>query len=131
MSEEAERALERWRPGDRSTSTTGPGMWRCGSRCGPCSASTRIAPGVDVAATFERGLSFYEREYFLQVLRGPGSPFARLRRVRRTLDRIILGEIARRRRAGEPGEDLLGLLIGGRATRTARASTTGRFATRC
>jgi cytochrome P450 len=67
--------------------------------------------GVDVAATFERGLSFYEREYFLQVLRGPGSPFARLRRVRRTLDRIILGEIARRRRAGEPGEDVLGLLI--------------------
>src|SRR5438477_394983 len=56
--------------------------------------------GVDVAATFERGLSFYEREYFLQVVRGPGSPFARLRRVRRTLDQIILGEIARRRRAG-------------------------------
>ena len=39
--------------------------------------------GVDVAATFERGLSFYEREYFLQVLRGPGSPFARLRRAPR------------------------------------------------
>ena len=67
--------------------------------------------GVDVAATFERGLSFYEREYFLQVLRGPGSPFARLRRVRGTLDGIILGEIARRRRSGEAGEDILGLLI--------------------
>jgi cytochrome P450 len=67
--------------------------------------------GVDVAATFERGLSFYEREYFLQVMRGPGSPFARLRRVRQTLDGIILGEIARRRRAGEAGEDILGLLI--------------------
>jgi cytochrome P450 len=67
--------------------------------------------GVDVAATFERGLSFYEREYFLQVLRGPGSPFARLRRVRGTLDGIILGEIARRRRCGEAGEDILGLLI--------------------
>ena len=45
------------------------------------------------------------------MVRGPGSPFARLRRVRRTLDRIILGEIARRRRAGEAGEDILGLLI--------------------
>jgi cytochrome P450 len=67
--------------------------------------------GIDVAATFERGLSFYEREYWLQVVRGPGSPFSRLRRVRRTLDGIILGEIARRRRAGDAGEDILGLLL--------------------
>ena len=66
---------------------------------------------MDVAATFERGLSFYEREYWLQVLRGPGSPFSRLRRVRRTLDGIILGEISRRRREGDAGEDILGLLI--------------------
>jgi retinoid hydroxylase len=66
--------------------------------------------GVDVAATFERGLSFYEREYWLQVVRGPGSPFARLRGVRRILDRIILDEIARRRRDGA-GEDILSVLV--------------------
>ena len=66
--------------------------------------------GVDVAATFERGLSFYEREYWLQVVRGPGSPFARLRGVRRVLDRIILDEIARRRRSGA-GEDILSVLL--------------------
>ena len=66
--------------------------------------------GVDVAATFERGLSFYEREYWLQVVRGPGSPFARLRQVRRVLDRLILDEIARRRRDGA-GEDILSVLM--------------------
>jgi cytochrome P450 len=66
--------------------------------------------GVDVAATFERGLAFYEREYWLQVVRGPGSPFARLRQVRQILDRIILDEIAHRRRNGA-GEDILGVLV--------------------
>ena len=111
MSEEADRALEGWRPGasvDLYDWTRHVAM-RVAMR-----ALFGFDPdraGVDVAATFERGLSFYEREYWLQVLRGPGSPFARLRRVRRTLDGIIGGEIERRRRAGDAGEDILGLLI--------------------
>jgi cytochrome P450 len=114
MSEEAELALTDWRSGDRVDlyDWTRHVAMRVAMR-----ALFGFDPdrsGVDVAATFERGLSFYEREYFLQVLRGPGSPFARLRRVRRTLDRIILGEIARRRRAGESGEDVLGLLMDAR-----------------
>jgi cytochrome P450 len=111
MSDEAERALAGWRTGDRIDLYD----W---SRHVAMRVAMRALFGldpdrgrVDLAATFERGLSFYEREYFLQVVRGPGSPFARLRRVRRTLDQIILGEIARRRRAGEAGEDILGLLI--------------------
>jgi cytochrome P450 len=111
MSEEAERALDGWRPGERVDfyDWTRHVTMRVAMR-----ALFGFDPdraGVDVAATFERGLSFYEREYWLQVLRGPGSPFSRLRRVRRTLDGIILGEIARRRRAGDAGEDILGLLI--------------------
>ncbi len=111
MSEEAERALEGWRPGmgvdlyDWTRHVTMRVAMRALFGLDPDRA------GVDVAATFERGLSFYEREYWLQVLRGPGSPFSRLRRVRRTLDGIILGEIARRRREGDAGEDILGLLI--------------------
>jgi cytochrome P450 len=110
MSEEAERAMDGWRAGDRIDlyDWTRHVTMRVAMR-----ALFGLDPdraGVDVAATFERGLSFYEREYFLQVVRGPGSPFARLRRVRHTLDRIILSEIARRR-AGEAGEDILGLLI--------------------
>jgi cytochrome P450 len=111
MSDEAERALAGWRTGDRIDlyDWTRHVAMRVAMR-----ALFGLDPDqgrVDLAATFERGLSFYEREYFLQVVRGPGSPFARLRRVRRTLDQIILGEIARRRRAGEAGEDILGLLI--------------------
>jgi len=111
MSEEAERALDGWRTGERVDfyDWTRHVTMRVAMR-----ALFGFDPdraGVDVAATFERGLSFYEREYWLQVLRGPGSPFSRLRRVRRTLDGIILGEIARRRRAGDAGEDILGLLI--------------------
>jgi cytochrome P450 len=111
MSEEAVEAMTGWRSGDSVDlyDWTRHVAMRVAMR-----ALFGFDPdrsGVDVAATFEQGLSFYEREYFLQVLRGPGSPFARLRRVRRTLDRIILGEIARRRRAGEPGEDVLGLLM--------------------
>ena len=111
MTDEAERALRGWRPGHRIDlyDWTRHVAMRVAMR-----ALFGLDPDrarVDVAATFERGLSFYEREYFLQVVRGPGSPFARLRRVRRTLDQIILGEIARRRRAGEAGEDILGLLV--------------------
>jgi cytochrome P450 len=63
------------------------------------------------ADAFERGLRFYSRDYFLQVLRGPGSPFARMQRARRDLDRVVFGEIERRRRTGERGEDLLSLLL--------------------
>jgi cytochrome P450 len=111
MTEEANRALAGWRPGQRIDlyDWTRHVTMRVAMR-----ALFGLDPdraGVDVAATFERGLSFYEREYWLQVLRGPGSPFSRMLRVRGTLDGIILGEIARRRRAGDPGEDILGLLI--------------------
>jgi cytochrome P450 len=111
MTEEAVAALDGWRAGEAIDlyDWTRHVAMRVAMR-----ALFGLDPdraGVDVAATFERGLSFYEREYFLQVVRGPGSPFARLRRVRRTLDGIILGEIARRRRDGEAGEDILGLLM--------------------
>jgi cytochrome P450 len=111
MSDEAERAMAGWRAGELVDlyDWTRHVAMRVALR-----ALFGLDPdraGVDVAATFESGLSFYEREYFLQVVRGPGSPFARLRRVRRTLDRIILGEIARRRQTGELGEDILGLLL--------------------
>ena len=110
MFEEADRGLDALRPGARVDlyDWTRHVAMRVAMRAlfglDPDSA------GVDVAATFERGLAFYEREYFLQVLRGPASPFARLRQVRRVLDGLILDEIARRR-AGGLGEDILSVLI--------------------
>ena len=71
----------------------------------------RATRGVDVARAFEVGLGFFARDYFLQTLRGPGTPFWRMQRARRALDGVILAEIARRRQIGERGEDLLSLLL--------------------
>lgn len=66
---------------------------------------------ADVARCFEIGLGFWAHDYWLQILRGPGTPFARMQAARRTLDRIIFEEIRRRRGAGGQGGDLLSLLL--------------------
>ncbi len=66
---------------------------------------------TDVAHQFEQGLGFWARDYVLQVMRGPGTPFAQMQSARQALDRVIFGEIARRRRTGERGADVLSLLL--------------------
>lgn len=65
----------------------------------------------ELAATFERGLGFHGREYPVQLLDGPGTPAAGMRRDRRLLEGIVGEEIRRRRRGGEQGEDILGSLL--------------------
>jgi cytochrome P450 len=67
---------------------------------------------IDVARAFEVGLGYWSRDYLLQVLRGPRTPFAQMQQARHALDEVIFAEIARRRRAGEHGGDILSLLIG-------------------
>jgi cytochrome P450 len=67
--------------------------------------------GLQPAHEFERALGFYGREYWLQVLRGPGTPWAALTDARGKLDALIFAEIARRRRTGERGDDVLSLLL--------------------
>jgi cytochrome P450 len=69
------------------------------------------ARGTDAAGLFERALSFYASEYTSRILRGPFTPWARLRGAARRLDRVIYGEIGRRRTTGERGEDVLSLLL--------------------
>jgi cytochrome P450 len=71
----------------------------------------RSSDGVRPAREFERALGFYGQEYWLQVLRGPGTPFAALTGARKRLDRLIYAEIAHRRRTGERGDDVLSLLL--------------------
>jgi cytochrome P450 len=66
---------------------------------------------IDAARKFEQGLGFWSRDYFLQVLRGPRTPFAQMQSARRALDEVIFSEITRRRASGERGPDLLSLLI--------------------
>jgi cytochrome P450 len=63
------------------------------------------------ARDFERALGFYGYEYWLQVLRGPRTPWAQLQASRERLDRLIYAEIAERRRSGRRGEDVLSLLL--------------------
>ena len=69
------------------------------------------ARSIDAAGLFEEALSFYASDYFLRVLRGPGSPWARLQNAARKLDRLIYAEISRRRSTGERGSDILSLLL--------------------
>jgi cytochrome P450 len=66
---------------------------------------------IDTARAFEVGLGFWSRDYVLQVLRGPRTPYAQMQNARRALDDVIFAEIARRRRGGERGSDVLSLLI--------------------
>jgi cytochrome P450 len=69
------------------------------------------ARSIDAAGLFEEALSFYSSEYFLRVLRGPHTPWARLQQAARKLDTLIYSEISRRRATGERGQDILSLLL--------------------
>jgi cytochrome P450 len=66
------------------------------------------------AEEFESALSFYSRDYLLQMMRGPFTPFDRLMRSRKRLDALVYGEIDRRRATGERGPDVLSLLLDAR-----------------
>jgi cytochrome P450 len=69
------------------------------------------AGGLNAAAEFESALSFYSRDYLLQMLRGPRTPYAQMLRSRDRLNGLIYAEIERRRASGERGEDVLSLLL--------------------
>jgi cytochrome P450 len=71
-------------------------------------------PGDDehaLADAFERALHFHGLAVPLQMMRGPGTPHARVLRARAELDRRLYDEIRARRRRGDPGAGVLGLLL--------------------
>jgi cytochrome P450 len=115
MREEAERALAPWRDGD----VVEVYHW---ARVLAMRVALRALFGIDPdarrehdpATDFERALAFYGHDYWLQVLRGPRTPWAAMQAARHRLDRLIRGEIARRRASGERGEDVLSLLLDAR-----------------
>jgi cytochrome P450 len=113
MNAEIDRGLEGWRDGARIDvyHWTRRLALRIAMRglfgFDPDAAGAR----ADVARCFEIGLGFWAHDYWLQVLRGPGTPFARMQRARRTLDRVVFEEIHRRRSEGRRGQDLLSLLL--------------------
>jgi cytochrome P450 len=69
------------------------------------------AGGLNAAGEFEAALSFYGRDYLLQLLRGPRTPFAQMMRSRRRLDALLYEEIDRRRTSGDRGQDILSMLL--------------------
>ncbi len=69
------------------------------------------ARSIDAAGLFEEALSFYSSDYFLRVMRGPYTPWARLQKAARKLDTLIYSEISRRRSTGARGKDILSLLL--------------------
>ena len=113
MIEEAQRALEPWRPGQ----VLDVYAW---ARELAMRIAMRALLGLDpddrgggatAAHEFERALAFYGTDYPLRVLRGPGSPWHKLHRAREVLDRIVYREIERRRRDPGDREDVLGMLM--------------------
>jgi cytochrome P450 len=112
MDEEVSSALEGWRAGARIDLYA----W---TRVLALRIAMRALFGLDpdrrsdvsAAHDFEDALGFWSRDYTLQVLRGPGTPWRRLMSARRRLDALIFGEIDRRRATGERGEDILSLLL--------------------
>ncbi len=117
MWQETERALEQLTPGARVdvyTWTRHLAMRIAERALFGLDPDGEAARSTDAAAMFERALSFYATEYTSRFLRGPGTPWARMQRAARALDRVVYAEIARRRASGERGEDVLSLLLDAR-----------------
>ena len=112
MDEEVARGIAGWREGERVDLYA----W---TRVLALRIAMRALFGLDpdnradvsAAHDFEDALGFWSRDYTLQVLRGPGTPWRRLMSARRRIDALIFAEIDRRRATGERGEDILSLLL--------------------
>jgi cytochrome P450 len=112
MDEEIARGIEGWRSGDRVDLYA----W---TRVLALRIAMRALFGLDpddradtaAAHDFEEALGFWSRDYLLQVMRGPGTPWQRLHKARGRLDALIFAEIDRRRTTGARGEDILSLLL--------------------
>jgi cytochrome P450 len=114
MIEETERALAPWRPGERIDlyHWTRHLATRVAMRAlFGIDPDGDTARSIDAAALFEQALAFYASGYQYRFLRGPRSPWAQLQEASKKLDRMLYGEIARRRATGERGEDALSLLL--------------------
>jgi cytochrome P450 len=113
MTEEAERAAEAWGAGQRLDlyASTRRLALRVAMRALFGFDPDRGGRDGEMAARFEETLGYWGKDYVLQMLRGPGSPWRAMNRSRAVLDRVIFEEIGRRRASGERGVDILSLLL--------------------
>lgn len=117
MAEETLRALDGWRPGQ----IVDVYHW---ARELALRIAMKALFGLDpdeagagrrAAVDFERALSFYGTDFALRLLRGPRTPWRRMIEARKTLDEIIYGEIANRRRRPDPERaDIMSMLLDAR-----------------
>jgi cytochrome P450 len=112
MVEEIGHALESWAPG----TTVDLYHW---TRALALRIAMRALLGFDpdrgedlhAADEFEEALAFWGRDYLLQTLRGPFSPFSHMQRHRKRLDALTYEEIGRWRVSGERRDDLMSVLL--------------------
>jgi cytochrome P450 len=64
-----------------------------------------------MAEAFEESLAIHGEPVLLQLLPAPGTPLARAIAARNRLDALVCAEIDERRRRGDPGRGVLGLLL--------------------
>ena len=64
-----------------------------------------------LARAFEASLAIHGEPVLLQLLAVPRSPLARAIAARKTVDQVVRAEIDERRRRGEPGRGVLGVLL--------------------
>jgi len=113
MVEETERALREWHPDMRVDlyASTRRLALRIAMRALFGFDPDRGGRDGAMAEEFEETLGYWGKDYVMQMLRGPGSPWRAMNRSRAELDRVIFEEIARRRASGERGADILSLLL--------------------
>ena len=113
MAEEAERAVSDWRPGRRVDlyAWTRRLALRIAMRALFGFEPDHASRDARMAAEFEETLGYWGKDYAVQMLRGPGSPWRAMNRAKAKLDRVIFAEIERRRASGERGVDILSLLL--------------------
>jgi cytochrome P450 len=112
MVEEVDRSLQRWHHGEHVE------VYEWARQLGMRVAMRALfgfdadaLSATEIAREFERGISFYGKDLALWLLRGPGTPHAKLRSSRKRLAEFLLAEIDRRRREDVTGEDILSLLM--------------------
>ena len=113
MDEEAAKALTEWRPGMRLDlyAWTRRLALRVAMRALFGFSSDARARDAELAQAFESTLSYWGKDYVIQMMRGPGSAWRAMNRSKVELDRMVFAEIARRRASGERGLDILSLLL--------------------
>jgi cytochrome P450 len=112
MIEETDAAIDRWQPGDRVDvyDWTRHLALRIAMRALLGIDPDTRAHGHDPAEEWEAALSYFGRDLLLQSMRGPGTPWARMRTGQARLDRLVRDELDARRSGDGDAADRGGIV---------------------